>query len=322
MRVNPVLERELRERPRTAGAVVMLTVYLAVLTGIFVLVYEAEKLSAGNSQVVATSVARIGQGQFEWVLFFMLLLVLFLVPGYTASSIAGERERQTLIPMQLTLLRPSRIVSGKAAAAVAYLALLIVATAPLLALSFVIGGVSLSQVARGLAAVLFVGVVLSLVTVACSAVVRRVAAATLLAYTVVLALLLGTLALWGGTSAAMKLADPGPDNNYAPEVLAALNPVMFVSAAIDPTDPTIASLPNSASSPFTGIRQAMHPRQNSIRFAGGPNVGGQFVPPAPVEVEGPFRHFLWWSLASHIVLALLCWRVASRRLRTPAPSER
>ena len=52
----------------------------------------------------------------------MVVLVLFFVPGLAAGAIAGERERQTLATLQVTLLRPRSILVGKIAAALAYLA--------------------------------------------------------------------------------------------------------------------------------------------------------------------------------------------------------
>ena len=112
MRVNPVLQRELRERMRGPRAMVMVTAYLGLLVGIFYYVYHAQ---AGGKTgltvaIAPTEVAQIGRGIFEWVLFFMMLLVLFLVPGLTSGAIAGERERQTLIPMQVTMLKPRSIV--------------------------------------------------------------------------------------------------------------------------------------------------------------------------------------------------------------------
>ena len=96
LRVNPVLERELRERMRTTGAVVLLTLYLALMVGVFLLVYKGQSSGSGFTSTIApTEVARVGRGIFETVLFLMSLLVLFIVPGYTAAAIAGERERQS-----------------------------------------------------------------------------------------------------------------------------------------------------------------------------------------------------------------------------------
>ena len=92
--------------------------------------------------------AAVGRSIFEWLVFFMLLLVLFLVPGLTSGAIAGERERQTLVPLQVTLLRPWQIVVGKLGASFAFLALLVVATAPLLVVAYLIGGVTIADGAR------------------------------------------------------------------------------------------------------------------------------------------------------------------------------
>ena len=210
MRVNPVLEREVRERMRGTRSVVVLTVYLVLLIAIFFLVYSAlTGSSSGSSTVAPTEVARLGRSIFEYVLFFMLLLVVFLVPGFTSAAIAAERERQTLIPMQITLLRPHSIATGKVAASVAYLLLLMVATMPLLAVAYLIGGVGFDDALRGLAAVLFTGVVLAAVTVACSAVARRVQTATVLAYGVTVLLIFGTATAYAALGAATRSRRPG-----------------------------------------------------------------------------------------------------------------
>src|ERR671910_2823196 len=140
--VNPVLRRELVERMRGRRTFVVLTIYLGVLAGILYLVYQANRGTTGSSfgAPVATQIASVGRGIFEWLLFFMLLLVLFLVPGQTSGAIAGERERQTLVPLQITLLRPVSLLLGKIGASLAFLLLLLVATVPLLSVSYLIGG--------------------------------------------------------------------------------------------------------------------------------------------------------------------------------------
>src|SRR5690606_33800664 len=101
----------------------------------------------------------------EMVVLFMLLLVLFLVPGFTSGAIAGERERQTLVPMQVTLLRPWQIVLGKVGASFAFLALLVVAAAPFLGVAYLVGGVTVDAVLKGVGVVLFTGLVLAVITV-------------------------------------------------------------------------------------------------------------------------------------------------------------
>ena len=156
--VNPVLGRELKERMRGRRAVIILTIYLVLLTLALWLVYEAASASNDFGNPLPTQLAEVGSTVFEWVLFFMLLIILFLVPAQTAGAIAGERERQTLVPLQITLLSPRSILLGKVCAAMAFLALLIVAAVPLLAIAYLIGGVTIQQVLGGTALVLATGV--------------------------------------------------------------------------------------------------------------------------------------------------------------------
>jgi len=187
---NPVLARELRQRMSTPRIVIVLTAYLAILGGALVLLYRARANSTSQFRSVPgiSEFADIGQSLFEFVLFFMVLLVLFVVPGFTAASIAGERERQTLRALQVTMLSPFGIVSGKVAASIALTVLLLIVSMPLLAIAFLIGGITFSEVFISLGMLLFSAAALACITVACSALVKRVPGAILLAYGVVIAL--------------------------------------------------------------------------------------------------------------------------------------
>ena len=163
--LNPVLARELRIRLRGRQAWILLTLYLVLLAVTLFLVYQAESgsLAGGDPFSVPspTRFASVGRSVFEWLMMLMLLLVLFLVPGFTSGALAGERERQTLVPLQVTLMRPWQIVVGKLAASFAFLALLVVATAPFLAVAYLIGGVTTGSVLRGVGVVLFTGLALA-----------------------------------------------------------------------------------------------------------------------------------------------------------------
>ena len=135
-RLNPVLARELRERARGRRTFIILTVALAVLASILDLVYTATRPANtinGVFDLNALDSARSGRQIFDTMLLLILLLVCFLVPGLTAGAITGERERQTLVPLQVTLLKPRSIVLGKVASSLAFVILMLIATAPLLA---------------------------------------------------------------------------------------------------------------------------------------------------------------------------------------------
>ncbi len=221
--LNPVLARELKQRMRGRHVWLVVTLYLVILVLILRWVYDAasrdSQFDQFNGGVNLLASAAAGRAIFQWLLFFMLLLVCFIVPGLTAGAISGERERQTLIALQLTLLRPRSIVAGKLLASLAFVVLLIVASLPLLTVPFLVGGVALSEVLKGLVMVLATAVTLACLTLACSALLRRTQAATVVAYGLVLAMVLGTLIVYGAQQVPRRGVGPRPD----PWILA-LNP--------------------------------------------------------------------------------------------------
>jgi ABC-type transport system involved in multi-copper enzyme maturation permease subunit len=195
--LNPVLARELKQRMRGRHVWIVVTLYLTVLAIILRWVYVTASRDTFDGGFNLLASATAGRAIFQWVLFFMLLLVCFIVPGLTAGAISGERERQTMVALQLTLLRPRSIVAGKLLASLAFVVLLIIASLPLLSVPFLVGGVSLGEVVKGMWMVLATAVTLACLTLACSALLRRTQAATVVAYGLTLALVLGTLMVYG-----------------------------------------------------------------------------------------------------------------------------
>jgi ABC-2 type transport system permease protein len=322
--VNPVLRRELVERMRGGRAFVVLTVYLGLLAGILYLVYQANRdIADGFGAPSATQAAAVGRGIFEWLLFFMLLLVLFLVPGQTSGVIAGERERQTLVPLQVTLLRPVSLLSGKIGASLAFLLLLLVATLPLLAIGYLIGGVTIWQVVGGLAMVGFTGVVLACVTACISAFCQRVQAATVLGYGLALALTIGTMLAY--VAAGLVDSSRGIDEPDPPEWILYPNPFVMVADVVGgDSDPLGVS-----SSPFDPIDDWLARDEGDEVIVAGQaiNGDGEFVAidefGNPV-VERARRFSSFWPVSATLLAALATGAVAAgaRRLRTPAAVER
>jgi len=350
--LNPVLARELKVRLRGGRAWLLLTVYLLLLGIICYLVYEAESGNVGqggfNPQFgpfgppSPTEFATVGRSIFEWLIFFMLLLVLFLVPGLTSGALAGERERQTLVPLQVTLLRPWQIVVGKLGASFAFLALLVLATAPLLSIAYLIGGVTAGTVLKGLGIVLFSGLALTCVTLFASAVFRRVQAATVASYAFMLLLTLGSFLTW--VAAGIIDGSRGNDPENAPVFLLAPNP-LFAAADLLADDSVVDSF-GGVSSPFEGFEDALLESQHE-GFQGG---GGGFEGPVafddfgrpvgfgvdeegrrivgfdqfgrPIVADNEGWPFWATSVIFLYVLAVAGSAVAIRRLRSPAKVER
>lgn len=67
------------------------------------------------------------------------IMLLFIMPALTASSISGERERQTLELMLTTTMEPRDMVLGKLASSLVTMLVLAVSALPVQALVFVYG---------------------------------------------------------------------------------------------------------------------------------------------------------------------------------------
>ncbi len=358
-RVNPVLARELTERMRGLRATVMLSAYLAVLGLVVVLFYRSES-DSGNSRFGAspiTELATAGEGIFEWTLLFAMLLVLFLVPGFTAGSVAGERERQTLVPMQVSLLSPLSIVLGKIGASVAFTLLLVLATLPLLTVTYLIGGVTLGDVLQGAGMVMFTAVVIAALSVACSTFMRRVQTATVLSYGLV-------LLLCGATFLAYFVAeqvdsDGGFETGDPPGLILAPNPIVALAdATADGPDAFAEDFGFFAPSfgyygggdgPLSGLKEFVTPDEGQfgrifddaafvdfgVAVAPGldgdfgvavaPGLDGDFFGAAGRDGGQPDRRILQlWAQHMLIMgaLAVLSVMLSSIRLRIPAKTER
>ena len=302
---NPVLRREMDERAGSGLAAAAMTIWLVLLSGLAILVYWG--YSAGGLDPVTTDSARIGKNIFEWTLFGMLGLVLFLVPAFTASSVAGERTRQTLIPVQMTALGPLAIVLGKSLAAIAFTVLLVVAAAPILAVAFFVGGVGLGDLLSGLGIVVLTAVVLGAVGIMFSALFRRVQGATVMTYGFVLAISIGTFVLLGVV--AIVQAVSGPDDRFdnppdPPKEILIPNP--FVALA----DATAGPDGGLGENPLTALRSLV----DELEDPGAPFDG---------RVAAAERTALWrWYLVGSVLTVYTALSVAAGRLRTPAPTER
>ncbi|MGH9212309.1 MAG: ABC transporter permease [Acidimicrobiales bacterium] len=337
VKVNPVLRRELVERMRGWRAGVILTVYLTLLAGILYIAYRSgQNTDDSPFDRSINQAAGVGRGIFEWLLFLMLMLVLFLVPALTSGAIAGERERQTLLPLQVTLLRPRSIVLGKIGAAMAFLALMIVAALPMLAVCYLIGGVSMGEVLGGVALVLVLALAMACLCTAVSSLVRRVQSATVLAYGLVLFLLVGTLLVRQAASGIDS--SRGGDGTNLPSWLLLGNPLATVADVVDDGE----DFGNAMETPFDGMEELLHRDEEggSTAVAVGADAGFGVVQVGPggqpIQIEVPVgpdgfgevdrvdekSPFWWQSLLLLSVVSALAVVVASWRLRTPTRNER
>lgn len=281
MTINPVLRRELTERWRGRRTFIVFTVYVALLAGITQLLWwigtrwigsfgPSGGFGGGPDMGLAVG-PMMGRFLFENLLGFVLLLVLFIAPGYAAAQISGERERRSLPLLQVTLLRPFQIVAGKLGASVAWLVLLIVAALPLGAATFFLGGVAVADLLRAVAYVLVITVSIAAMGLGISAMTRRTTASVVLTYGLVLFLVIGSLV--GAVAETVLEVRDGPGRTRPQPVALYANPFYgLADAARVRSDFGFGRQVPSVLTPFGAVLPV-----DRVAFGG----------PVAVEVEAP-----------------------------------
>ncbi len=142
MKLNAILERELRVRSRSKWFTIGLTVEMAILILALTITWVGQDQNAD-----VTSLSSVGR-TMAWVCTSVLLTIIFVsVPAVTGSSIAGEKERDTMTVLQVTPLRGREIVMGKVLATMLWVVFAVITAAPIFGICYAFGGVSFVWVA-------------------------------------------------------------------------------------------------------------------------------------------------------------------------------
>lgn len=121
-----------------------------------------------------------------------LIILGLVVPVRTASSISGEKERQTFDIMMTTSMSPFSIIAGKVMTAVVQGMFFVVASMPVMALSFIIGGMSWAYLFWFLGIALLVSFFSASIGILCSSLCKRSISAVIMSYAFYLLFFLGT----------------------------------------------------------------------------------------------------------------------------------
>lgn len=182
IRLNPIVKKDLQVTVRSMRMSWGLFAYEAVLAVAFLLALlviqsASSYMSSGNiySYLVylfpVVAVAQVG-------------IVAMYMPIITASSISGEKERQTFDLMLTTCMSPFSIVFGKVSSAVLRILFFVAASMPIMALSFVVGGLSWSNLFYYLLALILFSVFAGSIGILASSLCRKSVAAVLLSFVI------------------------------------------------------------------------------------------------------------------------------------------
>ncbi len=181
IRWNPIVKKDLQVSARSMRISWGVFAYEAVLTMAFL-------LALAVIQQESRSIYTIGNVYGYLIYLFPVLsvaqvcIVALIVPVITASSISGEKERQTFDIMLTTCMSPFSIVLGKVATAVLRILFFVAAGMPIMALAFVAGGLSWSYLFYFVLTIILLSLLSGSIGILCSSLCRRSITAVVLSY--------------------------------------------------------------------------------------------------------------------------------------------
>lgn len=195
---NPVLQRELLINLRQKRAFVLLFLYVAALALVVYLAWpQQERVDLTNPVASQRLVNLFFLGQF--------LLASLIAPSFAAGAMTGEKERQTYEMLLASPLRPSAILLGKLLASLCHLAMLVVASLPIVVLCLPLGGTSLYEVLAAYLALILATTTFGIISLACSSYFQRTASSLLVSYLLILPLAMIGASVWTYFAGSVRL---------------------------------------------------------------------------------------------------------------------
>lgn len=152
MLIGPIFTQELATAPLRTRFYALPALFLGAQ---LLLVFAAWMLLAGTQELrTPADFARFGMTIFPILVLLQLTLGLFFSALFTASAIAQEKDRRTLILLLLTRLNNCELVLGRLFASLLPLVVALAVSVPLLLLLRGFGGISLLQIVLAVAVTL------------------------------------------------------------------------------------------------------------------------------------------------------------------------
>lgn len=183
IRWNPIVKKDLQVTARSMRLSWGLFAYEAVLTMTFLLALAIIQQESSNIYSNGNVYAYLIY-LFPVIAVAQVCIVALIVPIITASSISGEKERQTFDIMLTTCMSPFSIVLGKVVSAVLRILFFVVAGMPIMALAFVVGGLEWINLLYFILTIILLSVLSGSIGIFCSSISRRSITAVVLSFAV------------------------------------------------------------------------------------------------------------------------------------------
>lgn len=232
---NPVVVLDMRVRLRGSRAFWNQGFYLAIVSLISIGGYLSAT-QTGSINFEDPVAMQLYLHQFYNSIFFTLAgLVCLIAPALTAVAVITERQRLTLDLLITTPMTSMQMLTGKLLSSLAFLALLMVLSAPESALCVILGGATIGDIAQTYALLMIDGLVMAAIGLAFSCAAKNAAQAIVMTYGLVL-LVIG---LTEGVGQFLGPAAPAATTITSP------HQAMPLASAIGQINPFIAVSPHA-----------------------------------------------------------------------------
>lgn len=201
IKINPVYGKEIKLKVRSVRFAVTIFLFDLMLGIIAITGFEVMFNMHLNPYVDYSGAAKV----FYILISMEIVAVMFLIPAFTAGSIAGEREKQTLDILLTTVLTPEKIVMGKLLSSVSMVLLLVVSSLPIISIVFTIGGVNMNDLIQFMFAILVISFFVGSMGMLASTGLKKTVPAMVCSMIEVMIVCVGTVIVVGVTYIIAKL---------------------------------------------------------------------------------------------------------------------
>lgn len=209
----PLFQREMIQVAQKRRTYV-LRVAVAAIFACFMLIFYSENMRWAGGNILSV----MGRGrEMAGMLFTCCLFAIYiLMPALACSAISSEREKQTLSLLLISRITPVGLVIEKSLSRLMPLVVIVLIVSPMMAISYVLGGLSGEGILTGLLAMLLAAIQVNTVAIFCSSIFRNSLEAFLSSYLILAAMAIGPASLQAmEIFPEFKLIPTGPSNQLA-----------------------------------------------------------------------------------------------------------
>lgn len=197
---------------RTWRTPIILMIYLLVLGIVVALFFVVNEQRSQYMYGGGSFNPSIAVQIYNLIVIGQFVVLMLILPAFSATTISGERERQTLDLMLCTDLSPWKIIFGKIMASLSFIFLMIIASMPFMGIVFLFGGVTIFEIVKVVLFYMVTSFLVCSIGLYCSTRFKRVVTSIIMTYFIMGLLFVGTLIAY---AIVMMILNMGQNYDFA-----------------------------------------------------------------------------------------------------------